>query len=343
VLIRYTGGLTGAAYLSGGLIETSSGSNWCGTHDIVIDGLTIDGANLIGGGISVISGSHHIMIRNCVIRNTGADGIELNAVDYVTVAHNLIYHVGYNQGWGSGISLWYGGASAMYGGSTAWYDTAAGFHNFIVDNIVSGSYDNSSHHTDGNAIIVDGSGSIPPALIANNAVYENGGRGIEIYRNSGDIWVVNNTAYADGLDLRVASGHASEFAAISATNVHFVNDLAFGRENYTSYTTAYLYNNIDGSTIGWAHNLGYKGSTVGVSSSTTSDPRRYHYADPRFTRLPAIPSTRTPWASATPPWRVGNDFTLRAGAPPRHAGIDPTTVTGITSALANGLRNYVSR
>jgi parallel beta-helix repeat protein len=323
-LLQYTGGSA-----SGGVLQTASGSNWGGAHDIVIDGLTIDGADLIGGGIFVTHGSHNITIRNCVIRNTGATGIALNASDYVTAEHNLIYHTGYNQGWSSGISLWYGGSSPSYGGQTAWYDTTPGFHNFIADNIVSGAYDNSSYHSDGNGIIVDGSGSIPPALIINNLTYENGGRGIEVYHNSGDVWVVNNTAYADGLDLKVEGGQAPDFAATNASNVHFVNDLAYGRDNGAAYT----YEDY-ASTVDWLTSIGYNGSTSGVSTS------QYRYANPLFRSALPIPSTSTPWDSATPPWSVGNDFVLQTGSPAIGTGINPMAATGMTGDLATGLQQY---
>jgi hypothetical protein len=301
----------------------------------VIDGLTIDGGDKIGGGIFVTNGSYAIAIENCVIRNTGATGIGLNATDYVDVVHNQIYHTGYNQGWSSGISLWYGGTGATYGGATAWYDTAAGFHNVIADNVISGAYDNSSNHTDGNGIIVDGSGSIPPALIVNNLTYENGGRGIEVYDNSGDIWVVNNTAYADGLDMSVGGGQAPDFMAMDASNVHFINDLAYGRENGSTYTTGYIYNNTS-STIAWAGDMGYDGSTPGVAASS------YTYANPQFAGAPSIPSTSSPWASATPPSSIGSAFTLKAGSPAAGSGVDPASAPGMNSSLAAGLDAYDS-
>jgi Right handed beta helix region len=329
-LIQYTGGSA-----DGGVLQVTGGSSWHGAHDIVIEGLTIDGANLIGGGIFVTQGAHHVTIENCVIRNTGATGIALNATDYATVAHNLISHVGYNQGWSSGISLWYGGTGATYGGSTARFDNYPGFHNVIVDNIISGSYDNSGNHSDGNGIIVDGSGSIPPALIANNLVYENGGRGIEVYYNSGAVWVVNNTAYADGLDLQDAGGQAPDFMAMDATGAHFVNDLAYGRENGSSYTTGYIYNNTS-STIGWATSIGYDGSSPGVASGS------FAYANPQFTGAPAIPTTGTPWASATPPWSIGSDLTVQASSPAVNAGTNPATAPGMTSALAAGIQQYMA-
>jgi hypothetical protein len=334
-LLRYSGGS-----LSGGVLQTSLGSNWGGAHDIVIEGLTIDGADQIGGGIFVSQGSHHITIRNCVIRNMGSTGIELNATDYVTVEHNLIYHVGYNQGGSSGVTLWYGGSSPAYGGPHASYDRAPGFHNVIANNIISGSYDNSGNEADGNGIVVDGGSAIPPVLIINNVVYENGGRGIEVYNAHGDIWIVNNTGYADGLDLGNSGGQAAEFAALYASTVHFVNDLAYGRQRDSRYSTAYSYMNIY-STISWAHNIGFKGSVYGVGS-VGGEPRAYRRADPRFISPPAIPSTKTPWASATPPWSIGNDLTLRSGSPALHAGLDPTTVTSMTTALATRLQRYLS-
>ena len=333
-LVQYTGGAT-----SSGVLETSSASNWGGTHDVVINGLTIDGGNEAGIGIATIQGSHNVTVTNCVIRNTGATGIAFNAGDYLVATHNEIFHTGYRNGWSSGISLWYGGDSATYGGSTAWYDTNAGFHNVIVDNIISGAYDNSSNHSDGNAIIVDGSGSIPPVLIADNLVYENGGRGIEDNANSGDVWIVNNTAYADGLDLQVGGGQAPDYGAYSATNVHFVNDLSYGRKNGSGYTSAYIYNNTS-STISWAGDMGYNGSTQGLSSSVTSNASQYNYGDPLFTSTPTIPSGSSPWASATPPWSIGNAFTLQSGSAAIGGGTNPTT--GMSGAEASSAQAYLA-
>jgi len=324
--------------LNGGLLETSHAANWGGGHDIIIDGLTIDGAGLIGGGIFLSNGSHHVTVENCVIRNTGSTGIEANASDYVTVAHNLIYHAGYNQGFSSGITLWYGGVNPAYGGHTAWYDRAAAFHNVIADNIVSGTYDNSSDENDGNGIIVDGSGSIPPALIVNNLVYENGGRGVEINQTSGNIWVVNNTGYANGLDLKVGGGQAAEFAAIFAKNVHLVNNLAFGRTDGRRYRTGYTYMNVQ-STISWAHNLGFNGTLLGIGS-IGADAQAYRQANPMLNNPPAIPATSTPWASAIPPWRIGDDLMLRTGSPAITAGVDPASVAGLSGALVDGLQKY---
>src|SRR2546430_12722425 len=44
------------------------------------------------------------------------------------------------------------------------------------NNIITGEYDGSSNHTDGNGIILDLGSNTPPALIINNVVYGNGDR-----------------------------------------------------------------------------------------------------------------------------------------------------------------------
>src|SRR5439155_3086646 len=126
-----------------------------------------------------------------------AAGISTKWCDYITADHNTVFHSGYLQGWASGISY----------NSTQWLDTYVGFHNFVTNNIISGSYDGSTNHSDGNGIIMDlsnnsydySTANTPPALVANNVVYENGGRCIQAYVVT-NIWVVNNTCYKNALD-----------------------------------------------------------------------------------------------------------------------------------------------
>jgi hypothetical protein len=334
-LIQYRGGS-----LSGGVLQTVSGPGWRGSHDLVIDGLTIDGRNLIGSGIFISQGSHHVTIRNCVIRNTGAAGISVNASDYATVDHNQIWHFGYNQGWSSGISLWYGGGNATYGGRTAWLDSYSGFHNLITNNVVSGGFDNSIHHSDGGGIIVDGTGLIPPVLIANNISFENGGPGFLDYRNRGEIWYVNNTAYANGLDLPEGHGRISDFVVIYGDGVHWVNNLAYGRKSGSRYSTAYLFNDT-GSKIAWSRNAGFNGQTIGVAPSVYADRFKYVYADPRFTQLPAVSPSSKPWSVALPPWKLGSDFVLQPGSPALAAGIDPAAAGGLTPLLMTTIRSVL--
>lgn len=338
--IQYTGGSA-----SGGLLQVGGGTPWAGAHDIVFDGITLDGGNLIGGGIFVSRGGHHVTVENCVIKNTGAVGIAFNATDYVTAVDNLIYRAGYNQGWGSGISLWYGGNGGnVYGGATAWYgDTKSdlGFHNIIARNIVSGTYDNSSNHSDGNGFAVDGSGDIPPALFVGNVALENGGRGFVNLGNSGSVWFVNNTSYLNGLDLTVGSGQAPEIMAQYATNTHWVNNIAYGRKNTAPHTNAYLYNTTS-STISWSRQLAYNGQNAGVPSSVAADANQYRYLDPQFLNRPLLTTgDSAPWSDALAPWNLSDRLTLALASPAIDAGIDPFTAPGMNAALSAGLSRFV--
>src|SRR5439155_147723 len=112
--------------------------------------------------------------------NTGGSGIASIDCDYLTSDHNLINHNGYIPS-GTANPQWYSWTSAISYNSNQWFDNYAGFHNIISNNIISGEVDQSTHHTDGNGIILDlSSGSYdpstantPPALILNNVVYAN--------------------------------------------------------------------------------------------------------------------------------------------------------------------------
>src|SRR5256886_16719023 len=69
----------------------------------------------------------------------------------------------------------------------------------VSNNIITGEFDGSSNHTDGNGIILDLGGNTPPALIINNVVYGNGGRCIQA-NVATNFWFVNNTCYKNNLD-----------------------------------------------------------------------------------------------------------------------------------------------
>jgi parallel beta-helix repeat protein len=81
-----------------------------------------------------------------------------------------------------------------------WYDQEPGFHNVIRGNLI---YDNMNEvgvHSDGNGIIIDNSGdNPPPTLIENNIVFDNGGKGIQVY-SAGNVTIRNNSCYHNSKD-----------------------------------------------------------------------------------------------------------------------------------------------
>src|SRR5215468_2137709 len=225
-------------YTSGAVIAPGSGSYSLfkvtpGVQYIEVMGLSFDGQNRAAAGISC-QGCNHVRIVGNTINRAGSAAIAIypesatgRHSDYITVDHNQIYHTGYNQGWGSGVSF----------KGNAWYDQYQGFHSFVTNNMVSGTYDGSTHHSDGNGIIMDDQSgdSTAPVLIANNVVYQNGARCIHS-RYATNIWIVNNTCYKNGLDTTVAGGQPiGEYQLYGSSHDYVVNNLVFSWGNRDSY------------------------------------------------------------------------------------------------------------
>jgi serralysin len=291
--------------------------------------LNVDGQNASDDGFICRNGSHHLRFIGNSIRNTGASGIASIKCDYLTSDHNVIFHDGYGSGWTSGISY----------NSDQWYDTYAGFHNIISNNIVVGEFDNSSNHTDGNGIILDlsngtytcSSADTPPVLIINNVVYGNGGRCIEAFTVT-NFWVVNNTCYNNGLDLTM--NHPPEFDVDCGHDGFFINNIASA---WTSSNNTFLEES-SVSNLAYYRDLYYRGSV----SSSYSDKSQFINADPLFVNPPAFnPTAGGQYATALDPLLLGNGLTLQPTSPAIDKGIDPTTLSGLSSAITNDLKKYV--
>jgi serralysin len=295
-------------------------------------GLNLDGRDTAKNGFLCLR-SHHLRFTNNYIKHFGAAGIATVNCDYVTSDRNFIYHNGYVHGWTSGIS---------YNG-VPFYDDYGGFHNIVSNNIVSGEYDASSHHTDGNGIIFDLSAdrksgiayaNTPAGLIINNVVYQNGGRCIQNYTVT-NIWVVNNTCYKNTLDTSIAGGTAGEIVDKASRDNWYVNNVVYSWE---SKNPAYKVES--GSTgIRWYKNMYWVG---GLSGFAASGPNEFIQADPLFTDPPRVlPGARNQHADALPPHQLGKGLRLRSGSPARNKGIDPTVLPNVSSHILDDLKKYV--
>jgi hypothetical protein len=292
-----------------------------GTSHIALRGLLIDGANTAAAGIKCIA-AHHVIAALNLVQNTGGSGISSSRCDYLTINHNAIYHVGYGIGWGSGISL----------NSNTWADGYQGFHSYVTNNVISGSVDESFHHSDGNGLIIDLGGSAPPVLVANNLVYQNGGRCVHVFHVQ-HVWVLNNTCYMNGLDERL--GFTGEFTNYDAQDIHLVNNVAVpwtGRRAYTAEA---------GSVVILAHNVAAGGSSL-VPAGALADPSALLAIDPGLRDPPAVdPSAPEQWQSALPPTAVGARFRPRGGSPLLQLGVDPRVQPGVTPDLRKGIERFV--
>ena len=164
--------------------------------------ITIDGFDITAGHNGVHAHearqdhvlNHHTIVRNCRIHDCGASGVQLNQGDYRVVENNVVHHCAAAAPWfGSGISICVPIAS----------DREPGHHIVIRGNVLYGN-SNPPGGTDGNGIIIDSyrhphsggeDGEYPNStLVENNVSYNNGARGIHVFR-SAHVVVRNNTVY----------------------------------------------------------------------------------------------------------------------------------------------------
>lgn len=288
------------------------------THHIVIRGLTVVGGNT---GVRVKDYAHHVQIVGNRIVRSGRTGIGAAQADHVKVLRNQIFHVGYGEGWGGGIGF---NTQRRIGGGK-------GFHSVIAYNIISGTSDESHHHSDGNGIIIQHGGNTPRLLVTNNVIYHNGGRCIHSL-NVRNVWVVNNTCYSNGLDPRVGAG---EFTNQNSYNIHLVNNLARAKGDRAPVKLS------DGSRGVLRGNVVWGGEESVVPDYVLGNPRMLRVLRPGFIGPPSLRNvTGSRQRRALQPWRVGNLLALRAGAAPIGKGIDPRKTPGATPAIRRGLTRY---
>ena len=148
--------------------------------------------------------------------------------------------------------------------SSVWHSTnrghsadSAGYHDRIVGNRVYRNENKvySQHYdydtiTDGNGIIVDSNietGYSGRTLVANNLVYDNGGRGVIVWK-SDRVDIMFNTAYQNGQTDGIAGG-ATELAAGRSTDITITNNVGWARAGLPAIvmdrvTNGRTYNNV---------------------------------------------------------------------------------------------------
>lgn len=291
-------------------------------------GLKLDGQNTALDGFFCLGG-HHLRFIGNTINNTGGSGVGAVNCDYLTSDHNLINHNGYLYGWTSAISY----------NSAQWFDKYSGFHNIISNNIVTGEYDGSTHHTDGNGIILDlsngsydyTSANTPPALVINNVVYENGGRCIEAYTVT-SFWIVNNTCYRNDLDPLLST--AGSITTNNARDGYILNNIAVA-----SRSSSPPYDQQNNHTdIRYYRNM-YSG---GRNNLKESSPSAFIEADPLFLDPPRFdPKSEKEYEKSLAPSRLGSGLQLQPSSPALRQGIDPSALPNLQGDILTDLRKYI--
>lgn len=269
---------------------------------IHIEGFAIEGFR---AGLSCKASSHHVTFKNNILRYNSSSGISSSnsgspqSCDYMLIVGNDIHDNGYFRdgtvangqglGWGSGISINTHAVPYIFGSNLN------EFHTVIRNNRIYHNYDGTggdtdawtvADHTDGNGIILDLAGNLPPTLIENNLIFDNGGRGFHPL-GARNVWFVGNTLYRNGFDPYFPGPHA-EIMGRSAVynaltlplqNIHIINNLVVprsvesGESNITYYpnffdtSTGNPYPAVDPAEIHASYNIWYGGTWSPVYST----------------------------------------------------------------------------
>ncbi len=241
----------------GGSFSVVDGFELDGNNDLMKDGIADACVGTDGATYGTGNSAHHIWVLNNIIHHCNESGVNFNNKEWYYVMHNRLYHNSYTSGYqGSGITFvvvqciekgnskcasgsTYNGGTGTYTPSGMDLTYAPPFHNVVSSNIVHNNAISRTNpvpcgsHTDGNGIIMDtfldqATASITypyQTLIAGNVVYNNGGRGIHVYRTS-NVTVANNTAYGNGTDGCINAYYLSDLSQAGGSNNTWINNIA---------------------------------------------------------------------------------------------------------------------
>jgi len=207
-----------------------------GTNYIVLKNLDITAPG--AGRYSAWSGiyltqNHHIRILNNYVHDAGCSGIQTASSDHVTIAGNRVANnakLTANNVFCSGISTHENLA----------VDNSPGVKMRIVNNIVYGNTNvplancTVCTDSDGSGIIVDDSRRTQTdnvayqgaTLIGNNVIYNNGGRGVHIYK-SDNVRILSNTIYQNNKDPYEGSWRPGEINVLQSGGVSIYGNILF--------------------------------------------------------------------------------------------------------------------
>jgi parallel beta-helix repeat protein len=205
-----------------------------GSTKIIVDGFVFTrpvGSLDKAPGIRVSNASQFVTVRNCVSYNNGAGGFTSEGCDNIIFEDNIAHdNCSRNPINTSGFSMY---KQQVLNNSTEEYGCIIrrniSYHNYCDLSYV---YENESFPTptDGNGIIIDlfdnigGTPYLKKTLVENNVCFDNGGKGIQVYKSS-KVAVINNTTYHNNfildkyVDLNNPSSFTTEIGVIEPKGV----------------------------------------------------------------------------------------------------------------------------
>jgi len=204
---------------------------------VEVVGLTVRGEdyatddNPWGNGI-LIRNSHHVRIAGNEISGMPLNGISTVESSNLIIVDNEIYENAFwNHSQGSGISLWHSVSNGEPPDADGYHDRVIGNRVYRNENKVKSVWRDYQEITDGNGIIIDQGRETNydgRVLVANNVVFDNGGRGIMVFETD-RVDVIHNTVYQNGRTAELWGG-PTELSAARAKDVRFGNNLVWPRQ-----------------------------------------------------------------------------------------------------------------
>ncbi|MFK7847567.1 MAG: right-handed parallel beta-helix repeat-containing protein, partial [Rhodothermales bacterium] len=249
--------------------------------------LTIDGFEMydvapgvghLGNGITVYN-NHHVNIKNNRVHNFGGSGIQAAHFDHVLIENNVVFNnANFNPNQSSGISLYQARA----------VDSAPGYHAIVRNNRSYGNMNvvttNTGITRDGNGILIDdfwnSTGDelnvIFPhrTLIENNLCYDNGGKGIQVFK-SNHVDIFNNTAYHNNHDTQNTGTWRAELSLAYGDDTVWRNNIGVSNPGagILSWNRGILI--ARGGVTEWENNLTYNGSageiTINIDGGSVTE------------------------------------------------------------------------
>lgn len=202
---------------------------------VEVSGLRVRGSgfsqsNNWGIGISVTD-THNVRVVGNRISDMPLSGISIvDSSKFQIIGNDVSNNSFWSPLQGSGISIWHSRNKGQGADSDGYHNRIIGNRVYGNENKVKSSHKNYEVITDGNGIIVDSTqetGYSGRTLIANNLVYDNGGRGVIIWK-ADRVDVLFNTAYQNGQTDGIAGG-AAELAAGRSNDIKIANNVGWAR------------------------------------------------------------------------------------------------------------------
>ncbi len=206
--------------------------------NLAVEGRDFSIDNAYGWGI-LVRESHHVRIAGNRISAMAVGGIGSVEASNLDVFYNEVFD---NSFWGaeqgSGISLWRSTDHGQPSRSDGYHDRIVGNRVYRNENkVFSRWHEDRQTITDGNGIIIDTStptGYTGRTLVANNVVFDNGGRAILVL-DASRVDIVHNTTYFNGRTA-ILEGGPVEVAASRAGQVRVFNNLIWSRAGVPGVT-----------------------------------------------------------------------------------------------------------